>query len=81
MTNKIGPYDYDHLHVLHEGDGKHALFERKLKRIEVTPKGETVGVIPDDAGLNHILGISVKGNRIVKAWVLAPARVAADQEG
>lgn len=80
MSNKIGRYDYDSLHVLHEGSGVHSLFERRLKRIEVTPEGKTVSVIPDDAGLDYILNVSLKGNRLVQGWVLVPVRETAGEE-
>lgn len=74
MSKKVGAYDYQTLHVLHEGSGVFSLFERRLKQIVVTPSGKPLQVLPDDVGLSFKLKVMEEGNRIVQGYALVPVK-------
>lgn len=71
---QVGAYDYQTLHVLHEGSGVFSFFERRLKRIVLAPSGKPIEVLPDGVSLSYIIEQSVRGNKIIRGWVLLPVK-------
>lgn len=74
MTTQIGPYDYQTLHVLPEGSGVFSLFERRLRRVVVTPAGKPKEVLSEDVTQDYVLEVVLRGDRIVEGMVLVPVR-------
>lgn len=71
---QVGAYDYQTLHVLHEGSGVFSLFERRLKRIVLGPSGKPIEVLADGVSLDYIINQTNRGNRIIRGWVLVPVK-------
>lgn len=69
MTEKIGPYDFNQLHVAPDM----TLYERRLQLVVTTSTGRPYRIIPEGVGYQSWNRFkSDPTDRIVKAWVLIP---------